>query len=327
MATSSIPLSLQTNKDYLQNWMIPRGSAAGNIPGNGSNGASGPMIWVEVVDEDTTQFCQASANQPSAAHMTFATLWSNFSDYGSDIFLTILGGYDDSTNKMASPMLCPLGDEGLAGLFATDVSVKSTFVDNSVAWAAGSPSPYRLAVFTITFQSLPYDVDAPQGAYAYNPNWIEIKQQATNEAFQSPAGYYIFTGTTQTAINGTIYPYTSAYVEVIVHRVPQQTVLGAAGPAVSPLQQFIGTVNDATFLGAPIHTMLLDSVVCAPYGDWRGLNIYDVHLFFNYRENDWYKALADDGTWKAIITNSGGNPPIPHTTFNTIFTTLIPDNE
>ena len=68
------------------------------------------MIWVEVVDESAAPFIQASANQPSAAHMTFATLWSNFANYGSDILLSILGGYDTSTMMMAPPMMCSAGE-------------------------------------------------------------------------------------------------------------------------------------------------------------------------------------------------------------------------
>ncbi len=327
---SSIPLSLQTNPDYLRNWMQPRGGVAGNVNGNGPLGVPGPMLWVQVVDEGSEPFFQASANQPSAAHLTFATLGSNFDNYNDDIVLSILGGFDYATGKMAPPMGWPLEQEGLDALFATDVAVSFKMIDNSVSFQppGGQSAPYRLAIYTVTFQSLPYTVNKDKGGLSYNPNWIEIKTQATNQTYQSPAGTYVFTSApTITAIAGTIFNVESSYLEVVCHRLPGATVVGS-GPGICTVQQYIGTINSTAIFGAAVKTLEFDSVTIAPYGDWQGQNIYDVHLFFNYRSEAWDKALAPDGSFAAYETNDGHNPPFVALDFGVdIFQTLIPNNE
>lgn len=313
MATST-PLSLQSKPDYLRNWMIARGS----VPYN--------MLWTEVVDEGSQPFSEASANQCSAASMTFATPWSNYLNYGTDIYLSILGGWDEANGKMAPPFEWPFESRN-AGMFATYASVRSRFLDNSISWSAGQPAPYRIAEYKITFQALPYNVNADQDGLTYNPNWIEFKTQATNEAFQSPAGHYVFTGTTATAINGTFIPYSSSYLEVVCHRLPASQVLNG-GAGMCAVQPFIGSINSAAIFGCDAKTLLFDSLTIAPFGDWQGNNIYDVHLFFNFRENPWDQALKNDGTWGAIVTNNGGNAPLDTFDFAVdIFQTLIPANE
>ncbi len=93
------------------------------------------------------------------------------------------------------------------------------------------------------------------------------------------------------------------------------------------MQKYCGTINANPIFGADALTLLFDSVVIAPYGDWQGNNIYDVHLFFNYRENPWNTAISGDGSWLPIQYNNGGNPPLFKSSFEEWINGLIPPNE
>ncbi len=56
-------------------------------------------------------------------------------------------------------------------------------------------------------------------------------------------------------------------------------------------------------------------------------NIFDLHLYFNYRPQTWYKGLDVDGNWYDIVTNDGANPPVDAFNFATDLLSIIPANE
>lgn len=325
--TTSLPLSLYNGtgspRDTVQNWMALRA------------GLPGSLAWTELCDEGAAPFMQASVNQPAAATMSFFTPWSNFQQYNESLLLSILGGYDQSNRKMCAPMIWPFDEGANDTMFATDVHVSTGFLDNSQQWVAGQPAAYRKAIYSITFQALPYEVNLAQGSNPYNPNWIEYKGQSSNQMYQAPPGEYIFNGGTfngQIAINGTFYPTSSSYLEAVIHRMPASAVFTGGGQSV--FQPYVGQVNSDSIWGWSAGQLLFDSIEWAPFGDWQGLNIYDVHLFFNAVSRQgsggavgWNTALAPDGNWYAIYTANGHNTPILTTSFSSNILGKIPAQE
>ncbi len=126
------------------------------------------------------------------------------------------------------------------------------------------------------------------------------------------------------SLNGTVYPYGSSYLEVILHRLPASVVLSAPGQCV--LQPFVGSVNSATIFGWDEGQILFDSLAMAPFGDWQGLNIFDLHFFFNCRESSWNTGLDTDGQFYNIVTSSGANKPIGEIDFAVDLLSIIPAN-
>lgn len=325
-STTSTPLSLQANPETFSEWMDPQGAVPPDMPWT---------IWLGE-NVQSPALMQASCNQPGSAKMVFATPWSNYLQYNSDICLSLIGGWNGSPNVadgtgMVTPFEWPqeVAESfiGTGGLWATDVQVTEHFVDNSATRAAGDLPPYRLALYHVAFQSLPYDVDATQGDLGYNPNWIEIKSRSTNEVQQTPVGQYVFTSDPNLpSLLGTLFTFGVSYIEVVAHRIPAEKAIGGTTgrESLNPIAQYCGRVNSDTFMGITAGKLLFDSIEQAPFGDWQGNNIYDVHLLFKYRAAGWNTGLQNDGTFAQIQTAKGGNPPFTPQAFVTMMNVLMP---
>ena len=290
-----------------------------------SSSPANPIYWVQAVDKMSAGGLETHCNQPSTGQEVFLTSFGtlNSADYRI-LRLSILGGFDENTDQMFPQWAHPQD----ANLYATSLAVRSGYVDNTNTPGSGSMFPYRVAFCRVGFQSLPYYVNQGTGMNPFNPNWIEVRPNAVNQAFTAPVGNYVFTAGPfigKQAPLGTFYPGGLVYLEYVLHGIPLYPFLSELVQP-TPLG-WTGVVNSMTFDGYDANTLMIQSADPGDgsWGDPLGQNpLVAAHIHMIFNPNEWNTSLAPDGAWYTVGAAYGLAPPIPTLDFNTLFSDIIP---
>lgn len=317
--------------DYLSNMLSlpavpPQTLTLCDTPSGGKK-----ILFFEAYQENGDGFGdeRISFDQDSAAMTRAWVNWDAVSDpqLARILRTSLIGGWYAPLNKKIAPLVHPY----LPGLFVKDiVGVQSVACGPQGFRGTTTSIPFQLALLTLSYTSRPYFVNAPtayDNGNQYNPNWVEQQVRSANNHITLPFGLVSFDTTNLPSAPGHYLTQGITYLTFIFHDVPGSLLF--TGSNIKPVfSDFLGQVNKNTFFNLPEGTLLADSAVCEPYGDYfaPGIKHYDVTLNCIYNSIGWNKQIDYQGNYNLVhITGAPGVRPYLECDFlSTFFNSINP---
>jgi len=230
----------------------------------------------------------------------------------------ILGGYDLTTNKKYRPYQHPY----YPGMYAKDI-VNVQEISPNTPLPGNKVYNYAVILLTVSFETPAYPVNLTTPVdSSWNPNWVTIRQKATNQKVTNPIGLYVFEGTLFPAQFGTFKIMPTAWFEMIIHQVNNLKIFDNISPPnlVTKYTPFFGYINSVEWAGAKAESLLLDSMeLSEPYYDWLGTQLYNVKVNLIYNDWTWNKQPDPQGILRKMVSVLGAPAPgFVNTPFGTI---------
>lgn len=314
--------------DYLSNMLSLPQVPAQTLPLCDTPAGGKKILFFEAYQESGDGFNdeRISFDQNSAAMTRAWVNWDAVSDPALARILrtSLIGGWYPPGNKKVAPLVHPY----LPGLFVKDiVSVQSVACGPQGFHGITTSIPFQLALLTLSYSSRPYPVNSSNLSNGYNPNWLEVQVRSANNHITLPFGLVAFDGTGLPSAPGHYLTQGITYLTFIFHDVPASKLFTGGGlrPVFS---DDLGKVNDTTVFGCSTGTLLADSAVCEPYGDYFDASLihYDVTLNCIYNSIGWNKQIDYQGNYNLvhIVGAPGSRPYTPVNFINSFFNSINP---
>lgn len=271
-----------------------------------------------------------SSNSTSAATMRFAVNADALRDPVRRRILhdSILGGFSTSNNKKNQPYQHPYG----LGMFAKDVvGLDPKATNEQPSGLENRYLLYNVEVITVSFESLPYRVNAGSGGQTYSWNWMEMTGRPGSNRVQTPLGWYVFSTGAYSGWASLLGSFRTMPVNTMVltiHQVTHNQIFGNEFSFYPTFTPNFGQVNAAAFAGWGAEKLLLDGAEYRCYHNMVGERLYDIRLVFAALDWGWNKSLDPGNSVESIRLGSLTGPTTvkPFTTFGlgTMLTTLNP---
>lgn len=310
----TLPLSWATQGRELADVL----SVVGTIP-------NGTKIYFNEHNDGRNERWSSNAN--SATIMRFEVNSDALRDLGRRRILmeSILGGYSITDGRKHTPYRHPYA----LGCYAKDiVSIEHKGANTRPSGGAPNYLEYSVDIVTVSFESLPYEVDKT-GSGTFSYNWMEAEVRPAGSRVQSPLGWYIFTEGTYTgwaSLLGSFVSMPTGTLVLTLHQCEHNTVFSNGTSLKPSFMSNFGQVNSQAILGYAAESLLLAGAEIRPYHNMMGDRLYDVRLIFDVNDWTWNKSLDPGNTPRKINLLSSTSGIKPFTTFGlgTLLTSMNP---